>query len=172
MTQFIVGHDRDVANWAFDTMRCVPMMYNMTVGITDDHHKLCGAFMFTGYNGSEMEVHYYGPGTLSRRVLKEIFIFALKLFNVNRLTVRTRKESMARGVKKLGAVYEGKMRRVYGPSDGDEHAAVQYAFFRERMEEIAGLRKRTCAVLEAQAEALEEAGGDLNLTQAPFRAEA
>jgi hypothetical protein len=140
MTGLVIGNDHMVAQWAFTITNSKPMMYNMAVGITDDKGHLCGAFMFTGYNGSDMEVHYYGPGTLKRRILKEIFIFALKVFRVNRLTVRTRKESMSRGVKKLGAVYEGSMRRVYGPTDGDNDKAEQWAFMRERMEQIAGLK--------------------------------
>jgi hypothetical protein len=139
MTKLIVGHDHMVAQWAFAVTNSRPMMYNMAVGLIDDKELLCGAFMFTGYNGSDMEVHYYGPGTLKRRILKEIFIFALKVFKVNRLTVRTRKESMSRGVKKLGAVYEGSMRRVYGPSDDDTDKAEQWVFYKERMAQIAGL---------------------------------
>lgn len=141
MKKLIVGNDHMVAQWAFAVTNSRPMLYNMAVGLADDEDHLCGAFMFTGYNGSDMEVHYYGPGTLKRRILKEIFIFALKVFNVNRLTVRTRKESMSRGVKKLGAVYEGSMRRVYGPSDGDNDKAEQWAFYKERMEQIAGLKR-------------------------------
>jgi hypothetical protein len=140
VTQLVVGNDHMVAQWAFAMTNSRPMLYNMTIGIADDKGRLCGAFMFTGYNGSDMEVHYYGPGTLKRRILKEIFIFALKVFNVNRLTVRTRKESMSRGVKKLGAVYEGSMQRVYGPTDEDTDKAEQWVFFRERMEQIAGLK--------------------------------
>jgi hypothetical protein len=139
MTSLIIGNDHMVAQWAFAITNSRPMMYNMAVGILNDESHLCGAFMFTGYNGSDMEVHYYGPGTLKRRILKEIFIFALKVFNVNRLTVRTRKESMSRGVKKLGAIYEGSMRRVYGPTDEDNDKAEQWAFMRERMVQIAGL---------------------------------
>ena len=139
MTSLITGRDHEVVQWAFAVTNSRPMLYNMAVGIVNENGFLCGAFMFTGYNGSDMEVHYYGPGTLKRRILKDIFIFALKMFKVNRLTVRTRKESMSRGVKKLGAVYEGSMRRVYGPSDGDEHKAEQWVFYRERMEEICGL---------------------------------
>lgn len=141
MTKLVVGNDHVVAQWAFEITNSRPMMYNMAIGIADDNDNMCGAFMFTGYNGSDIEVHYYGPGTLKRRILKEIFIFALKVFNVNRLTVRTRKESMSRGVKKLGAVYEGSMRRVYGPTDDDSDKAEQWAFFRERMAEIAGLER-------------------------------
>lgn len=150
VNKLLLGHDFEVAIWAFAMTNSNPMQFNAAIGIINDEEKLCGAFMFTGYNGSEVEVHYYGPGTLKRNILKDIFIFALKIFNVNRMTVRTRKQSMARGVRKLGAVYEGKMRRVYGPSDGDEHAAVQYAFFRERMEEIAGLRKRNVRISSNQ----------------------
>lgn len=146
MNRLMIGRDHEVAAWAFAMTNSCPMLFNAAIGIINDDDKLCGAFMFTGYNGSEAEIHYYGPGTLKRNILKDIFIFALKVLKVNRLTVRTRKPSMARGVRKLGAVYEGKMRRVYGPSDGDEHAADLYAFFSERMEEIAGLRERKCAV--------------------------
>jgi hypothetical protein len=138
--QFVYGQDHLVAQWAFAITNSRPMMYNLAIGLTEDQKSFCGAFMFTGYNGSDMEVHYYGPGTLNRRVLKEIFLFALKAFNVNRLTVRTRKKSMSRGVLKLGAVYEGSMRRVYGPTDDENHKAEQFVFFRERMEEIAGLK--------------------------------
>jgi hypothetical protein len=135
MTKLVVGNDHIVAQWAFAITNSKPMLYNMAVGIANSDDHLCGAFMFTGYNGSDMEVHYYGPGTLKRRILKDIFIFALKVFRVNRLTVRTRKESMSRGVKKLGS-----MRRVYGPTDSDHDKAEQWVFFRERMEQIAGLK--------------------------------
>lgn len=145
MNKLVIGHDVEVAAWAFATANTCPMQFNLAVGIVNDAGKLCGAFMFTGYNGSEAEIHYYGPGTLKRNVLKDIFLFALNVLKLNRLTVRTRKASMARGVAKLGAVYEGRMKRVYGPSDGEEHAAVQFAFYSERMAEIAGLRTPICA---------------------------
>jgi hypothetical protein len=47
---------------------------------------------------------------------------------------------MARGVEKLGAVYEGEIRRLYGPSDEDRHTGKQYAFFRETIDRLAGLK--------------------------------
>lgn len=148
MTEFrlAAGADDMVAEWAFRTTKTHPMLYNAALGVVDGARNLRGAVIFTGFNGSEVEVHYYGPGTLKRNILKEIFIFALKVLGVNRMTVRTRKASMARGVQKLGALYEGRMRRVYGPSDGEEHAAAQYVFLREDMERVAGLGEKKCAV--------------------------
>ena len=115
--------------------------------------------MFNNYNYSDIEVHYYGPGTLNTYVFREIMRRALLLFNVNRMTVKTRKESMARGVQKLGAVFEGVQRRMYGPTDGDIHAARVYVFYRERMEVLAGLRKNVqqsfCAASTASHERRE-----------------
>ena len=92
--------------------------------------------MFNNFNYSDIEVHYYGPGYLKRHVLFEIFRVAVGGFQVNRLVVRTRKPSMSRGVRKLGAQFEGVFRRVYGPTGADEHAAWQWVFFRERLLEI------------------------------------
>jgi hypothetical protein len=112
----------------------------MAVGVAGENGWLVGAFAFSGWTGSDAEVHFYGPGVLKRHILREIFAVSVKTLGLNRLTVRTRNSSMARGVKKLGAVYEGRKLCVYGPSDGDEHAAECYVFFRERMVALAQLR--------------------------------
>ena len=140
MSHLVLGQDQHVAEWMFGVSGCNPMLYNMAVGIADDQENLVGGIMFTGWNGSDAEVHYYGPDHLSRRTVRTIFTIALVVLNLNRLTIRTRKESMARGVKKLGAVYEGMVRRLYGPSDEDHHAGQQYAFFREDIERLSGVK--------------------------------
>lgn len=140
-TKIIVGQDAAVAEWLFGVSGSRPMLYNMAVGLADDEGKLVGGIMFSSYNGSDAEVHVYGPGLLNRRVVRLIFGLAVKQFNLNRLTVRTRKEHMKRGVKKLGAVHEATIRRLYGPTDADEHSGEQFAFFRETMEKLAGEHK-------------------------------
>jgi hypothetical protein len=135
----VYGHDAEIAAWAFNEWGCRPFHVDMAVGIASaDDGKLVGAFAFSGYNGNEAEVHYLGVGTLKRNIMREIFKVAIQILNLHRLVVRTRKASVARGVKKLGAIYEGQQRCVYGPSDGDEHKAECYAFFRDRMEFLAG----------------------------------
>lgn len=141
MNRLVMGDDERVAAWVFEISRCRPMLYNLAVGIADHHGVLVGAIMFTGFNGSDAEVHYYGPGHLTRRTVRTIFTIALKVFDLNRLTIRTRKESMARGVQKLGAVYEGLVKRLYGPTDASCHAGQQFAFFRENIERLAGVKR-------------------------------
>jgi|SRR3972149_3038604 len=138
--RLVLGEDARVASWAFETWGCRPFHIDAAVGLSDESGSLVGAFAFSNYNGSDAEVHYYGPKNLTRRVVRSIFMIALHHFNLNRLTVRTRKESMARGVQKLGAVYEGTVRRLYGPSDDNHHAGLQFAFFREDIERLAGFK--------------------------------
>lgn len=139
-TQIITGQDAAVAEWLFQVSGSRPMQINLAIGLADDDGVLVGGIAFTGYQGSDAEIHFVGPGTLTRRIVRLIFGVAVLQFNLNRLTVRTRKSHMSRGVLKLGAVYEGTIRRLYGPTDADEHAGKQYAFFRETMERLAGLK--------------------------------
>jgi hypothetical protein len=134
----VYGHDADVAAWAFHSWGCRPFHIDVAVGVASaETGRLVGAFAFSGYNGTEAEVHFFGPGTLSRHILREIFSTALRVLDLHRMVVRTRKASVARGVKKLGAMHEGSQRCVYGPSQGDEHKAECYAFFRDRIEALA-----------------------------------
>ena len=134
----VFGQDAAVAEWMFQIAKQRPMHFEMAVGLVD-HGVLVGGIMFTNWNGSDIEVHYYGPGKLKRPVVRLIFMLAAKQFNVNRMTIRTRKESMARGVEKLGAVYEGTVRRLYGPTNEDRHAGRQFAFYRETIDKLAGI---------------------------------
>jgi hypothetical protein len=142
--KLVLGEDARVADWLFEKSHCRPMQFNLSVGIEEKEGELVGGFMFTSYNGSDAEVHFYGPSFLKRQTVRTIFQIALKVFDLNRLTIRTRKEAMSRGVLKLGAVYEGTVRRLYGPTDDDEHAGKQYAFFRDRIEALAATKQRIC----------------------------
>lgn len=140
----VYGHDAEVAAWAFAMWGCRPFHLDMAVGVAGEDGRLCGAFGFSGYNGNEAEVHFFGPGTLRPHILREIFRSALLVLDLHRLVVRTRKASMARGVAKLGAVCEGVQHCVYGPTMDDEDKAEVYVFFRDRIEALAGLN-RSCA---------------------------
>lgn len=135
--RLVLAQDDAVAAWMFAVSGCRPMLFNLAIGLAEGE-ALVGAVMFTGYNGSDAEVHFYGPKTLSRRMLRCIMQIAGRALELNRLTVRTRKPSMARGVVKLGAVYEGRVPRLYGPTDDDEHAGQQFAFMRETILKLAG----------------------------------
>lgn len=135
--RLVTGQDARVAEWAFKTWGCKPFHLDLAVGLADERGELVGAFAFSGYNGSDAECHVLAPGRLTRRVVRAIMFIAAQQLNLNRLTVRTRKESMARGVQKLGAVPEAIIRRLYGPSDEDIDAGRQFVFFRETIEKLA-----------------------------------
>ena len=135
--RIITGQDARVAEWAFKTWGCKPFHLDLAVGLADDDGELVGAFAFSGYNGSDAECHVLAPGRLTRRVVRAIMFIAAQQLNLNRMTVRTRKTSMARGVQKLGAVPEATIRRLYGPSDEDHDAGRQFVFFRETIEKLA-----------------------------------
>jgi hypothetical protein len=49
------------------------MLYNMAIGLANDLGELVGGIMFTGWNGSDVEVHFYGPGNLKKREVRLIF---------------------------------------------------------------------------------------------------
>lgn len=135
--RLLFNEDGHVAQWMFLKSRCQPMQFNLAIGLVDDSGQIIGGFMFTGWNGSDAEVHYYGPKALKRRVVRAMMWIAANVLKLNRLTIRTRKESMARGVLKLGAEYEGTIKRLYGPTDEDRHAGHQYVFWRETILKLA-----------------------------------
>lgn len=141
MMQIIIGHDAAVADWMFSTANQRPMLFNMAIGLADDNGALAAGILFTNYNGSDAEVHFLGVGCLSRRVVRLIFGLAIKHFDLNRLTVHTRKKSMARGVSKLGAKFECIVKRLYGATDNSEHSARRYVFYRETMLKLAGIKE-------------------------------
>jgi len=141
MTQMIIGQDARVARWMFEVSNSRPMQFNMAIGLADESGALVGGIMFTGFNGSDCECHFTGPGTLSRRIVRLIFGLAVMQFDLNRLTIHTRKKSMARGVTKLGAKFECVVKRLYGPTDAAEHSGRRYVFFRETMLKLAGINE-------------------------------
>ena len=135
--RIITGQDARVAEWAFKTWGCKPFHLDLAVGLANDDGELVGAFAFSGYNGSDAEIHVLMPGRLKRRVVRAIMFIAAQQLNLNRLTVRTRVDHMARGVQKLGAVYEATIKRLYGPTDDDIDCGRQFVFFRETIEKLA-----------------------------------
>lgn len=129
-----------IAAWGFETWGSFPLLYNKSFGVIDETG-IRGCILFTGYNGSEAEVHFLGPRALTLYTVRTLFRIAVEYFNLNRLVARTRKESMSRGCAKLGAEYEGVQRCVYGPTDEDKDTAQVWVFYRATMEKLAKVKK-------------------------------
>ena len=110
---------------------------NMSIGVIDtrnDH--LVGAAMFYYWNGCNVELNYYGPGTPTLGIARTLAIIALRKFNVTRATLRTScaNNVIVRGMKKLGFVEEGTERDFYGIGKDAQRLVI----FRDGLTRLAG----------------------------------
>ena len=133
------GHDHAVAVWTFNQVGCRPFLINHAVGVINHDGLLIGAFIFSGYNGWDAELSLYSPRILSRALVREIAVFALKVLQVHRLTVKTRNAGLIRGLPKIGAVYEAALHGYYGEDLLPENTAHQFVFRRRTLEILAKL---------------------------------
>jgi RimJ/RimL family protein N-acetyltransferase len=135
---FVYGHNDEVAKWTFETFKIDPWPVVMAVGLLKDQ-ELIGSFLFQEYNGSNAELSYYGKGSLTPRVVREIARAALIALRVNRLTVRTKRcnKHITKPIRKLGFRYEGVQRMFYGPFRRDD--AVLFGLLKPDLVRIARL---------------------------------
>ncbi len=127
MITFVYNDDMEIAKWTFQTFNVQPWPFVKAVGLLKGN-ELVGSFMFQEYNGSNAELSYYGPKTLTPRVVREIARAALILLNVNRLTIRTKRKNrhITRAIMKLGFLFEGVQKMFYGPNED----AILYGLLR------------------------------------------
>ncbi len=137
---FIVDKPFEVSQWAFQQWGCKPFHLDMCIGILNTSGIIVGAFGFNHWNGNDCELHFYGPSVLKKDIVKTMFLIALDVLKVNRVTVRTRKEHMRRGVQKLGAEFECIQKCIYGAEDIPNNHAHQYVFHYRAMQILAGRR--------------------------------
>lgn len=127
----IVGHDQVVASWAQAKFQG-PNFYAMhsAVGLADPSGTLTGAALFSDYYpGGNVELTYYGPGTISRAVIRAVIYYAFVTLGVSRITAKTRatNKPAIQVLNRLGCDFDCVMKRYYGPRKGEDDAVV-YAF--------------------------------------------
>lgn len=134
MKTFLIGHDQEVAQWAFHTFGFVPTSYTMAIGILNDG-QLVAAAMYHAHNGPDVELSYYGPKTMTFGVARRLAQIALDYLSVSRITARTSKsnKTITRGIKKLGFEYEGIRHCGYGNQD-----AVMFGLYGRNLAKLAG----------------------------------
>lgn len=135
MKSFVIGHDIEVASWAFSTFNFHPTHFCMAIGIAEPEKGLVAACLFHAHNGPDVELSYYGPGTLTLPIVKGIAKIAVEYLGVSRITARTSRanKTMTRGIKKIGFEYEGIRRCGYGNQD-----AVMYGLYGKNLARLAG----------------------------------
>ena len=133
----LLHHDAFVAQYLFKNHVSPPMGYDQAVGIMVDG-QLAGGILFQGWNGSNVELSYYGTGTMTPGIIKCLARILISTFNVSRVTVHVnqRNRSFLRSLQRLGFGVEGTQRRFYGRTDIRRNTAVRLVMFRERLEKL------------------------------------
>ena len=134
-TSFLLGRDVEVAAWAFKTFNFHPTQFCMAIGIVEPEKGLVAACLFHAHNGPDVELSYYGPGTLTLPIVKRIAKIAVEYLGGSRITARTTKsnKTITRGIKGLGFEFEGIRKCGYG-----DHDAVMYGLFGKNLARLAG----------------------------------
>lgn len=133
----LLDGDEAVANFLFST-GLKPFKYDRALGLLDNGI-LQGAAIFTGFNGSNVELSYYGKATMTAGVIRCIARFIICTFDPSRLTVLTSKRNKRyiRAFQRLGFRLEGTQRCYYGHKDCNRNTGVRFVMFRARLDTIA-----------------------------------
>jgi hypothetical protein len=91
--------------------------------------KAKGGIIFSGWNGANLDITIYGPGCMSRPMIRGAFAYAFKGMQATRVTARTRvSNSLMRDMlPRLGFVFECELSHYYGLDDD----ALQFSMLRE-----------------------------------------
>jgi RimJ/RimL family protein N-acetyltransferase len=115
--KLLFGQDQAVAAWASDKYEKGLAPFIAAIGIVDASNAMAGAATLHDFNGSNVELCYWGPHTLSRYIAGGIALFCFGVLKVNRVTCRSPRwnKPVVRHLTKLGFRYEGVLRHYYGP---------------------------------------------------------
>ena len=129
------GNDELINGWTLDRFGVRNFNSNMALGIIEDK-QLVGSVFFHAHNGPDIELSYFGPGTLTRGLWKEICRVAIDNFGVSRITIRTPKNNklVTRKIHKIGFVHEGVRHDGYG----NGRDAVMFGLYGKNLARVAG----------------------------------
>lgn len=90
------------------------------IGFLRNDGTLKGAFIYTNFNGSNIELHIAGKGIYTKRNLRMMFWYPFVFLKANRVTaiVRDYDEDMKSYVARLGFSYEGHMPAYFDADTG------------------------------------------------------
>ena len=113
----LFNNDKTVADWVSKKWgKPIPPWY-FAVGILNKEGLLQGAATFHNYNGSNIELCYYGPRTVTKEVVKGLTDFVVNHVKVTRITacVPRSNKLLNKSLLKLGFKVEGVLRHYFGP---------------------------------------------------------
>jgi RimJ/RimL family protein N-acetyltransferase len=138
-TGLLIGHDEAVANHLFSFYSQPKMQYDRCLGLINSKGVLVGAVLFHNWNGSNVEISYYGENTMTPGIIRCLARFILITFDASRLTAVTSKRNkrFVRSLQNFGFKLEGVQRCYYGHQDCIRNTGVRLVMFRNRLEELA-----------------------------------
>jgi RimJ/RimL family protein N-acetyltransferase len=129
--RLVLGQDEEVGAFAAAKLGIPILPPYTSMGIVDDlTGELAGAIIYNRYNGADIEISFYGPGTMHRRFIRAAFAYPFEQLNVLRLTARTKRsnKAMCKLLPRLGFVFEATLKNHFGPTRGDD--AILYRMSR------------------------------------------
>jgi hypothetical protein len=137
----LLGHDQAVAEYLFQHHVKPRMQYDAAIGILNEG-SLVGGILLQSWNGFNVELSYYGRGTVTYGIIRCLARILVSRFAPSRVTVTVNRKNkrLMRGLRKLGFALEGAQRRFYGDRDINRNTGVRFVMFRERIEQLAGSR--------------------------------
>jgi RimJ/RimL family protein N-acetyltransferase len=121
MSNLLFGHDQAVAEWVARQAGQKPFSAPFNAfGIVDDNGRLTGGFVFTGFNGHNIELSLAGRTVATRGAMAAVLSYVFAQLGCSRMQMHTRckgAKRVRRQIAKLGMKYEGVARRFYGRED-------------------------------------------------------
>jgi RimJ/RimL family protein N-acetyltransferase len=134
MKQLACGNDELIVGWTLNEFGIEPKKVDLAIGVMEKDRMVASAF-FQCHSGSDVELSYYGPKTMTLDVVKGLARIAVDHFGVSRVTVRSSPENEAMAhIEKIGFVREGICHHHYGFGQD----AVIYGLFGRKLAKLAG----------------------------------
>jgi len=114
----VFGRDQEVAEWVGRNLN-KPMIPPYTaIGWVDEAGTPKFGAVFNSWNGSNIEVTIYGPGALTRAVIRTVLAYVFNQVGANRLTATTERKNkrMRDLLPRLGFSFEFVQKQFFGPN--------------------------------------------------------
>ncbi len=147
----LLDSDALVAEKLFASYGQAQYKYDKCLGLVHATRGLVGAALLHNWNGSNVELSYYGENTLSCGVIRCLARYIVCTFDPSRLTVTVgkRRKRFQRALMRLGFRLEGTQRCYYGKRDCTRNTGIRFVMFRVRLDELA--RTETIEAKAAQS---------------------
>lgn len=128
--QLVFGHDKTIAEWAAHNLGIEISPPFVAIGVADGQG-LRGGIVYNHYNRFDIEMSIYGPGCMTRGVIRSALAYPFDQLGVLRVSAQTRRDNKAMReiLPRLGFKFEGVRERHYGPNRRDD--AFLFGLMRE-----------------------------------------